>query len=292
MTNHKFGGNWTTEKLEVLSKYLRAYCKIFKSNKNAQYFETIYVDAFAGTGYRRVDTTNDLVLLPDLDQQDTQKYLKGSAVIALECEPSFDQYIFIEHKTVHIAELEQLKIKYPNHAVTVKQGDATINLRKLIENTSWKKHRAVVFLDPYGMQVDWSLIEVIAKTQAIDLWLLFPLGMGVNRLLTRQNEPPQEWADRLTRIFGTDSWRNEFYANRVQPTLFGEEEVRSIKTADFDSIGQFMINRLKTIFPGVAPKPLALLNSRGNPLYLLCFAAGNPKGAPTALKIAKHLLEN
>jgi hypothetical protein len=29
----------------------------------------------------------------------------------------------------------------------------------------------------------------------------------------------------------------------------------------------------------------------GVPIYLLCFAAGNPKGAPTAVKIAKDILE-
>jgi hypothetical protein len=35
-----------------------------------------------------------------------------------------------------------------------------------------------------------------------------------------------------------------------------------------------------------------LLNSRNVPLYLLCFASANPKGAPIALKIARHLLKN
>ena len=38
----------------------------------------------------------------------------------------------------------------------------------------WSLHRAVLFLDPYGMQVEWATIEAVAKTKAIDLWLLFP----------------------------------------------------------------------------------------------------------------------
>ena len=33
-----------------------------------------------------------------------------------------------------------------------------------------------LFLDPYGMQVEWATIESIAHTQAIDLWLLFSAG--------------------------------------------------------------------------------------------------------------------
>jgi three-Cys-motif partner protein len=45
-----FGGSWTQQKLEILSKYLRAYRRIFDKNPKARFFETSYVDAFAGTG--------------------------------------------------------------------------------------------------------------------------------------------------------------------------------------------------------------------------------------------------
>jgi hypothetical protein len=51
------------------------------------------------------------------------------------------------------------------------------------------------------------------------------------------------------------------------------------------------LDRLKTIFAQVAPNPLQLVNSRDIPIYLLCFAAGNPKGAATAVKIAKDILK-
>jgi hypothetical protein len=40
----------------------------------------------------------------------------------------------------------------------------------------------------------------------------------------------------------------------------------------------------------VAESPLSLQNSKGTPIYSLCFAAGNPKGAPTAVKIAQDIL--
>jgi hypothetical protein len=41
----------------------------------------------------------------------------------------------------------------------------------------------------------------------------------------------------------------------------------------------------------VAPNPLILNNSKRVLIYLLWFAAGNPKGAPTAVKIAKDILK-
>jgi hypothetical protein len=41
---------------------------------------------------------------------------------------------------------------------------------------------------------------------------------------------------------------------------------------------------------GVVDRPLALYNSKNIPIYLLCFAAGNPKGSRTAVRIAGDLL--
>jgi three-Cys-motif partner protein len=49
---HSFGGAWTEEKLDQLRKYLAAYMRIFAQNPKAAWYKTIYVDAFAGTGYR------------------------------------------------------------------------------------------------------------------------------------------------------------------------------------------------------------------------------------------------
>ncbi|MDW8215658.1 MAG: hypothetical protein RMJ55_19065, partial [Roseiflexaceae bacterium] len=97
------------------------------------------------------------------------------------------------------------------------------------------------------------------------------------------------WADALTRILGTEAWKNAFYAQKKQQTLFGEEECYE-KEADFELIGRFFVDRLKTVFHVVAENPLPLRNSRNNPLYLLCFASGNPKGSKTAVKIAQHIL--
>jgi hypothetical protein len=95
----------------------------------------------------------------------------------------------------------------------------------------------------------------------------------------------------LTRILGTDEWKEAFYPRRRERTLFGEEETQA-KEADFDKIGQFFVTRLKTIFTKVADNPLPLGNTRNVPLYLLCFAAGNSKGVSTAVKIAQNILSN
>jgi three-Cys-motif partner protein len=289
-----FGGDWTAEKLERVRKYLAAYTVIFAHNPKAQKLISIYVDAFAGTGYRTKPPQLDeqTRLFEELAEPEAEAFLKGSAHIALEVEPPFKRYIFIERDAKRASELEKLKKQFPEKAtrVTIVREDANTYLKGWCDRTDWRACRAVMFLDPYGMQVDWSLIEAIARTEAVDLWILFPLGVAVNRLLTRAELPPQKWAEALTRILGTDEWRDAFYSLQVEETLFGNQQVRT-KEADFGKIGEYFVARLKTIFAAVATNPLPLRNSRNTPLYLLCFAAGNQRAASTALKIAQNILK-
>jgi three-Cys-motif partner protein len=177
--------------------------------------------------------------------------------------------------------------------------DANDFLRRWCAETDWDRNQAVVFLDPYGMQVNWSTVEIIAATEGIDLWVLFPLGQAVNRLLTRRRLPEGAQAERLTRFFGTEAWKDEFYraveaeSDEAQPSMFEglEEEQGILKPTSLEAIGAFFVERLRGVFAGVAPNPLPLRNSRNVPIYLLCFAAGNRAGAPTAVKIAGHLLD-
>jgi three-Cys-motif partner protein len=290
---HEFGGDWTSEKLERVRKYLAAYTQIFTKNPRARKLTTYYVDAFAGTGYRsypqRKRTHAPLIGEPADPEADA--FLDGSARMALGVQPGFNYYILIEQDPERARELEALKIQFPDKAdhIEIVGGDANSYLKRWCERTNWRQCRAVVFLDPYGMQVDWSLIEALGKTRAVDLWILFPLGMAVNRLLTRDEPPPEQWAQALTRFFGTERWKNAFYSQQTRLTLFGEEQVTE-KEADFAKIGQFFVQRLKTVFAAVAENPLPLRNSKNVPLYLLCFAAANPKRALTAIKIAQDIL--
>ena len=173
--------------------------------------------------------------------------------------------------------------------IHIRQGDANVKIQDLC-TTEWRSKRAVLFLDPYGMQVEWTTIEAVAKTKAIDLWLLFPLGIGVNRLLTKSGDIPKSWRHRLNLLLGTEDWYDEFYKVEATPTLFGDDIERVVK-AKMETIGRYFNNRLKGIFAGVAEDPGVLRNSANNPLYLLCFAVGNEPGKKIALKIAQHILK-
>jgi three-Cys-motif partner protein len=142
MPVHKFGGGWTTEKLERVRKYLVAYTTIFARNPRAQKLTPIYVDAFAGTGYRSKPRSLDAEtpLFAELTEADTDAFLKGSAQIALEIDPPFKQYLFIEQDAEHAKELEKLKIQFPDQASAIRivPQDANAFLKRWCADTDWR----------------------------------------------------------------------------------------------------------------------------------------------------------
>ncbi len=287
-----FGGNWTEEKLTRLAKYLRAYVTIFHANPRARHFKISYLDAFAGAGVRVApEAQASEPGFPELTEPDAAAFRSGSARVALEVRPPFHRYVFVERDRASSARLEDLKLEFPDLAdrIQIHRSESNTFVRTWCSSMSERRDRAVLFLDPYGMQVEWATIQAIAETRAIDLWVLFPLGAAVNRLLTRTSPPPPYWAGSLDRLFGTDTWRAAFYASSPQLTMFGDDPTNE-KIADFTMIGRYFIRRLESVFAGVAPNPLALYNSRGVPIYLLCFAAGNPKAADLAVRIAGDIL--
>jgi three-Cys-motif partner protein len=295
---NRFGGDWTDAKLKVLKEYLAAYTKALKDKPTpAQPFRKAYIDAFAGTGTRSArefesNGATESLLFPDLAEAAPQKLRDGSARLALQVEPRFDKYIFIERSPERCQQLEGLKTEFPSLAddIDVRQGEANDAIQKLCGDPSkWKSRRAVLFLDPYGMQVEWRTIEAVAATRAIDLWLLVPLGMGMNRLAPKSGKLPESWRLRMNAFLGTADWYDEFYKVETRPTLFGEHQVQ-VK-APMDVMARYFNNRLKQVFAGVADEPGVLWNSSKNPLYMFCFAVGNARGKDIALRIANHLLK-
>ncbi|AFZ16462.1 three-Cys-motif partner protein TcmP [Allocoleopsis franciscana] len=289
MIQQSFGGDWTEEKLNRVRKYLVAYSTIMSKYK----FRYAYIDAFAGTGYRELkeDDEASTLMLPELVDQESKKLFDGSARIALQTKPRFTKYIFIEKDESKIAELNKLKAEFTTLAddITIIQSDANMYINELCAK-NWKTNRAVLFLDPFGMQVPWSTITSIARTEAIDLWYLFPIGIAVNRLLKKDGNIKPSIRRRLDEVFGTPEWYETFYSIRTEKDLFGNYSFPE-KTANFQVIANYFVERLKSVFEGVAENPLLLVNSQNSPLYLLCFASANKKGAPTAIKIAQHILK-
>jgi three-Cys-motif partner protein len=284
----KFGGSWTQQKLGILRKYLNAYTIALSD----QPYELVYIDAFAGCGYIEQDKIR-IPLFDDEIQLETDEYLEGSARLALGIDLPFQRYIFIEQNRSRCEALETVRHHFHNlsNQIEIHPDEANSRLQRICSETNWSRKRAVLFLDPFGMAVDWTTIEYIAKTKAIDMWYLFPLGVAVNRLLKKDGRIEDACRDRLNRIFGTKDWHNEFYKVCPQADLFDTFDSTK-KIANCERIGRYFIERLQEEFPCVQQNPAILCSRTNNPLYMLCFAIANPSLAAQklAMKIAKHLV--
>ena len=272
--HHSFGGVWTRIKLEALGKYIAA----FNLALSKQNFTRIYIDAFAGTGRCEIKVAGG------------KKSIEGSARRALATEPGFHKFYFIELAPDKLVALNDLRAEYQDRNIEVISGEANTELKSLCKKYQWKNERAVLFLDPFGMQVAWETLKVIAETGAIDVWYLFPYA-GLYRQAPKSANALDAGKEAvLTRLLGTDTWREAFYMPNPQSSLFGDDE-GDVRHVEHSQMLKFVSKQLKNMFPAVTePK---VLYQGGTPLFALYFAASNPKPVAyqLALKIAAHILD-
>jgi len=279
---HTFGGSWTTLKLDVMEKYFGSFSVALK-NKD---FICWYVDAFAGTGERSDSRRGSELSLGDLfgeEAKDVSEAKDGSVRLALKIEPSFRRYIFIDRSPDHVAHLKAYQTEFPDRIIDVRPGDANERLLELCRSTDWRKTRAAVFIDPYGMQVNWSTLKELAKTNA-DVALLFPTG-SLNRLLKRDGDIPPEWVSRIDAHLGECEWREAFYRPIVRNDLFASLESTPVteKAINTEQLRDFVRDRLASIFPYVHPQSVTLKNSKGSALYDLFIMCANTSEKAHAL---------
>ncbi|WP_417451513.1 three-Cys-motif partner protein TcmP [Kordiimonas sp.] len=287
-------GPWAKLKLDCLHDYLQAYTTIMK-NQTRWCSGYVYVDAFAGGGkapLRSYSNDDESISLLDevaefVQQEETEatQYVIGSPRVALDVDFPFTEYVFIEKNSNRIEELLKLKQQYGNtRNITILQGDANRLIKShFFENGhyNWETHRAVAFLDPFGMQVPWQTLQLLGRTSAIELILNLPVGMAIQRLLPNSGEFSSKHKLMLNEYFGSSAWEKIVYEQ--QPSLFGTQTVK--KRDSGEQLARWYQKRLGAEY-GYCPKPRLIKNTRGAHLYYLLWAG--PK--KVAARIAEHVL--
>lgn len=285
---HEWGGPWTEKKLEAFEKYVKAYLTIM--NKYP-YWKTIYFDGFAGSGSKGIKKNEFVKQLPILPQE--EQVYKGSAerVIKIKDNLGFDYYYFIDRNASSLNKLRAHLKAIPeanNKIIAFREGDANRYLLELSDALKKKKtsYAALVFLDPFGMQINWDSIASLKDTRS-DIWILIPTGVIVNRLLDKKGELHN--IQKLEQFFGLNEneIRSHFYRTNIRQTLFGEAEVTAKVLQPIEKIAALYIDRLKEIWKHVTLQPLRLDNTRGVPIYHFVFASNNKN----AVKIANQIIE-
>ncbi|KKX25328.1 three-Cys-motif partner protein TcmP [Rhizobium sp. LC145] len=281
INKHEFGGQHTDIKLEIVERYLKRYSAALHTWCN----DVWYIDAFAGTGSR---TVRIKARDGDLFEEPAPEYVeqrRGSATIALDIQPQFERLVFMDLKPRHVAALNLIKDANPHRTIDVLQGDANELIRREIDINGWKSRRAVMFLDPYGMEVEWETLKMIAATKAIDVWYLFPLS-GLYRQAARNMSKIDETKARaITRMLGTEAWREELYSEAPPAgdlLAFLEPQEVLQRNADVAGLERDVRERLLTIFPEVL-EPYALPPVERPQKFSLFCAISNPSEKAVAL---------
>jgi len=262
-------GYWSELKLESVEKYGAAYTTAFANFPNLKKY---YIDGFSGAGVHISRTTGARV--------------EGSPARALKVTPPFDGFYFIDFDA---AKTEYLRTLCGSRRdVQIHTGDANKYLtEELLPTIQYKNfNRALCLLDPYGLDLDWDVIMQAGQSKAVDIFLNFPvMDMNRNAIWRNPDKVPRSGVDRMTKLWGDESWREAAYAESRQTSLFGPEIV---KQGNEQIVAAFR-NRLKTVAGfGFVPDPLPMRNSRNAVVYYLFFAS--PKAV--AEKIITDIFNN
>jgi three-Cys-motif partner protein len=163
-------------------------------------------------------------------------------------------------------------------------GDANkILLNEVFPKIRFEKfERALCILDPYGLHLNWEVIETAAKMGTVEIFLNFPmLDMNRNVLLWEPTNGSEDDVKRMTALWKDESWRDVAYS--TSGNLFGFPEKQPNEV-----IAEAFRERLQKVagFKYV-PEPVPMKNSRSAILYYLFFAAQKETAENIVLDILK-----
>lgn len=255
---------WTEIKLDIIQQYAATYSLILARQEKPELYH-VYVDAFSGSGRHYSKTKKSFVL--------------GSPMLALQLDPPFKEYYFID---IDEEKVELLRSRLPkSEHIHILGGDCNVLLlNKVFPNIKYQHfRRGLCLLDPYGLDLNWDVVSEAAQMKSIEIFINFPV-MDMNRNVLWSNPQEVRGSDikRMNAFWGDDSWKNIAY--REIKDLFGES--RQIKER-IQVVAQAYKNRLENVagFAHVSD-PLPMRNTKRAIVYYLFFASQKP--------VASHII--
>ncbi|NPV48795.1 MAG: three-Cys-motif partner protein TcmP, partial [Armatimonadetes bacterium] len=149
----------------------------------------------------------------------TGEFVEGSPLNALSVTPPFKEYHFIDLDGDKTQALQAVVGDRPD--VHLYTGNCnSILLDQVFPRVRWShRRRALCLLDPYGINLNWSVVQAAGNTRTIEVFINF-MVMDMNRnVLWREPEKVRrEQRDRMTAFWGDESWTEIAY--QANPSLF------------------------------------------------------------------------
>ena len=226
---------------------------------------------------------------------DADQIVEGSAARALSVSPPFDHYLLNDVKRANIKSLQALvrgEYAHLEDRVTFTQRDANEILLELSQTTNWKQTRAVVFIDPFGLQIKYDTLRALARTEAVDVWYLVPV-FAMFRQVRGDGQVIDDGGRSVDDALGTTDWRKAVAVEHRMPGLFEDEVVYSTKAVDVAWFEKVAKERLASAFGGRVLDRALPLGRNGLHEFSLMFASANPSDRAwnLAAKLATAVLK-
>src|SRR5438128_5327186 len=246
-------GYWSEIKLDIVKDDASAYSRILAAQRKPA-LHHVYIDAFAGAGVHISKATGE--------------YIPGSPINALLVQPPFCEYHLIDIDRQKVALLRELTKE--RKEVHIHEGDCNrILMEKVFPNVRWEQYRrGLCLLDPYGLQLDWKVIETAGKMRTVDMFLNFPVA-DMNRNVLWRHPEGVDTSDltRMTEFWGDESWREIAYTTKLNLFGYPEKEENAVVAEGFRQ------RLLKVAGFKHVVQPLTMRNTKGAIVYYLFFAS-------------------
>ena len=230
----------------------------------------MYFDGFAGSGFIIKEKKVDVDITVGAARR----------IIEISDPRPFDSYYFVEKDPKNFNLLmENTKNAFPKKAIYAVCEDCNkkiIDLSNFLRDPKNKNVRTLAYIDPCGMQVEWRSIESL-RGLPIDMWILVPTGLGVNRLLKKNGQISDAWLKKLEIFLGLSREEIEKRFYKKTATLFEDITFVEKEKDASENSAKLYKSRLEEVFEFVS-KPYELKNSSNSIMYHL-FLTSNNKAA-------------
>ena len=196
-------GAWAESKYRLLA----LYDELFSTGMKTKWDQRVYIDLYVGAGHSRVQGTN--------------KFLKGSPIIALTVQNSFDKYIFCEESADLLSALEaRVERVAPKAKVAYILGSCDTEIEKICgavpKASASDKVLSLCLVDPFDFGLKFETLRKLSSV-FIDFVVLLAIGMDANRNYDHYVDGN---STKIDEALGNTDWRQRWKAVGVKKSEF------------------------------------------------------------------------
>jgi len=213
-------GGWAETKYRLLA----LYDELFSTGMKNKWEKRVYIDLYAGSGHSRVPGSN--------------KFLKGSPLIALTVSHPFDKYIFCEGRPDLLDALRvRVKRLHLEADVEFVQGNCDYEIEEILAKipkaADGSKVLSLCVVDPFDFGLKFETLRRLSSV-FVDFVVLLAIGMDANRNYDHYVDGN---STKIDEALGNTDWRERWRAVGIKRSDFraflATEFCRSMETLGY-----------------------------------------------------------